>query len=105
MTFATLVALQKAEPLLTKRLGQLQERLQAGEEAAWGEFIEVVKVLAALVPTLSPESRGAMLTTKDMAARLGISPKTLLRHKNDKKIQPAVAKGKLLRWSGQENLR
>ncbi len=104
MTLATLVALQKAEPLLTKRLGQLQERLEAGDEGAWTEFLEVVRVLAAIVPTLQPENPGMMLSTKDMAARLGLSTRTLLRHKKDGKISPAVAKGKLLRWSGQERL-
>jgi len=30
--------------------------------------------------------------------------KTLLRHRAEGKIQPAVTKGKLLRWSGQERL-
>ncbi len=104
MILATLVALQKAEPLLVKRLGQLQERLEAGDEAAWTEFLEVVKVLAALIPNLRPESGGPMLTTKDMAARLGLSTKTLLRHRKKGSIQPAEAKGKLLRWSGQERL-
>ena len=104
MTLGTLLALQKAEPLLVKRLGQLQERLQAGDEAAWSEFLEVVKVLAALLPNLRPEAGGAMLTTAEMAARLGVKPKTLLRHKAEGKIRPAVGQGKLLRWSGQERL-
>ncbi len=55
-------------------------------------------------PSCAP-SRGAMLTTGEMATRLGIAPKTLLRHKAAKKIRPAVEQGKLLRWSGQESLR
>jgi hypothetical protein len=105
------VALQKAEPLLVKRLGQLQDRLQAGDEAAWTEFLEVVKVLSALLPNLRPEAGGPMLTTAEMASRLGVAAKTLLRHKRNGRIQPAVEQGggkgkggKLLRWSGQERL-
>ncbi len=104
MNPGTLVALQRSERLLTERLTTVQERLQAGEEAAWLEFLEVVKVLATLLPNLRPEAGGAMLTTKDMASRLGVSTKTLLRHKKEKRIQPAVAQGKLLRWTGQERL-
>ena len=111
MTLTTLLVLQKAEPLLVKRLGQLQERLQTGDEAVWSEFLEVVKVLATLLPNLRPEAGGSMLTTKAMASRLGVSTKTLLRHKGKGRIQPAVEQGcgkgkggKLLRWTGQERL-
>ncbi len=111
MILATRVALQKSEPLLVKRLGQLTERLQAGEEAVWGEFVGVVQALVALSDCTAPEKRGSPLKTKEMADKLGVSVKTLLRHKRDGKITPAVEQGggpgkggRLLRWSGQERL-
>ncbi len=104
MTPATFVALGKAEPFLTKRLGELQERLQAGDDDAWTEFLEVVQTLVAVTQAVKPENGGPMLTTQEMASRLGVAPKTLLRHRAEGKIQPAVTKGKLLRWSGQERL-
>lgn len=96
--------LRKAEGLLADRLEQLEARLQAGEEAAWSEFLEVVGTLVALLPSLTPERGGAMLTTGEMAARLGVAPKTLLRHKARGRIHPAVERGKLLRWNGSERL-
>jgi hypothetical protein len=104
VTPATFVALGKAEPLLVKRLEQLKERLQGGDEGAWTEFLEVLKVLAAILPNLRPEAGGPMLTTQEMASRLGVASKTLLRHKAEGRIRPAVERGKLLRWSGQERL-
>ncbi len=104
MSLSSLVALQKAEPLLVKRLGQLQDRLRAGDEAAWPEFLGVLNTLASLLSNLRPEAGGPMLTTAEMASRLGVKPKTLLKHRAEGKIRPAVAQGKLLRWSGQERL-
>lgn len=104
MTPATLVALGKAEPLLVKRLGELQERLQAGDKAAWTEFLQVMHTLVALTQAVKPENGGPMLTTAEMASRLGVAPKTLLKRKRRGEIRPAVERGKLLRWSGQERL-
>lgn len=105
MNLAVQVALQKAERALVCRVEELEARVQAGEVALWPDYLEVVKALAAIAPALTPENGGPMLTTGEMAARLGVAPKTLLRHKKNGKIQPMVAKGKLLRWSGQESLR
>ena len=104
MSLAAFVALGKAEPFLIKRLGQLQERLQADDEGAWGDFLAVVQALVALTQATQPENGAPMLTTQEMASRLGVASKTLLRHKKNGKIQPALAKGKPLRWSGLERL-
>jgi hypothetical protein len=100
----TLLTLQRAEPLLVTRLGTLQARLQAGDEAAWPEFLAVLQALTTVLPNLRPEAGGSLLTTAEMAARLGVTPKTLLRHRGEGKIQSAIKQGKLLRWSGQERL-
>ena len=95
--------LDRAARWLGQRLDALEKRITEGEEAAWEPYQEALRTLVALLPHLGPE-RGAMLTTAEMAARLGIAPKTLLKHKARGKIQPAVAHGKLLRWSGKEAL-
>ncbi len=96
--------LRKAEAILTNRLEQLESRLQAGEDGLWSEFLEVVRTLTQLHTALLPEHGGPLLTTAEMASRLGVSPRTLLHHKQKGKIRPTQAKGKLLRWSGQERL-
>ncbi len=100
----TALLLRKAEAVLTNRLEQLQSRLQAGEEGLWIELCEVVRTLTQLRTALLPEHGGPMLTTAEMAARLGIEAKTLLRHKKNGKIRPTVQQGKHLRWNGQERL-
>ena len=103
MRLAVTVALGKAEPILIKRLGQLQASLEAGEDV-WSEFLDVVQTLVALTQAVKPENGGPMLTTQEMASRLGVALKTLLRHKAEGRIRPTVERGKLIRWSGQERL-
>ena len=103
MSLASRVALQKAEPLLVRRLEALRNRVEAGEEV-WPELCECIRTLVAIAPAVAPDANGMLLTTGQMAERLGMSTKTLLRHKANGKIKPAVARGKLLRWSGRETL-
>jgi hypothetical protein len=90
---------------LAERLAQLDARVRAGDEGAWPEYIAAASGLAALLPHVAPERRDALLTTAEMAARLGVAPKTLLRHRAAGAIQPAVVRGKLIRWRGTEALR
>ena len=95
--------IDRAARLLTNRIDTLEKRVREGDESAWPDYQETLRTLAALLPHLGPE-RGAMLTTAEMADRLGVAPKTLLRHKAKGRIRPAVAQGKLLRWKGNEVL-
>lgn len=97
------VALGKAEAVLAERLESLRLRLTT-EPALWPEFCDAARALAAIAPATAPEATGAMLTTEQMAERLGLSVKSLLKHKKQGSIRPAVEKGKLLRWSGRERL-
>jgi predicted site-specific integrase-resolvase len=39
-----------------------------------------------------------------MAKRLGLSTKTLLKHKKAGAIRPTLQRGKLIRWRGDEAL-
>ncbi len=95
--------IDRAARLLTDRIDTLEKRVREGDESAWPDYQETLRTLAALLPHVGPE-RGAMLTTAEMAERLGVAPKTLLRHKAEGRIKPTIVEGKLLRWRGNEVL-
>ncbi len=96
------VALTRAVDRLTHRLDQLEQRVGTGDETAWPEYREAARALAEILAQLAPERGGALLTTAEMAERYGISPKTLLRRKARGEVRPAVQRGKLIRWRGDE---
>src|SRR5262249_35799343 len=101
---ATITALSRACRMLAERLAPPEGRVQSGDEAAWSAYVETIRTLALLLPTLAPDHRGELLTTAEMAARIGIKPKTLLRRKARGEIKPAMQAGKLIRWKGSETL-
>lgn len=98
--------LQHAAQRLADRLAQLEEQLQRDETAAWAEFREVAVALASILPTLAPGRSGELLTTKQMAERLGVSAKTVLKRRKAGALRPAMVLGKrgraALRWNGSE---
>jgi hypothetical protein len=69
-------ALQRAIANLVERLEVLEAKLQAGEDL-WSEYRETIAALVAAMGQVSPGSNGEYLSTKQMAARLGVTPKTL----------------------------
>ena len=90
------VRIDKAARLLTDRIDRLENRVREGDESAWPHYQDTLRTLVVLLPLLGPD-QGSLLTTSQMADRLGIKPKTLLRHKANGKIRPAIVEGKLLR--------
>jgi hypothetical protein len=94
--------LQRSASVLAARLAALEVELQTGEEARWPDYIATAQALAAIVSNLAPERGGSLLTTAQMAARLSISAKTLLKRKAHGEIRPALERGKLIRWRGDE---
>ena len=90
--------LARALQLLTARVAGLEERVRAGDESAWSPYLDAIRALA----QLDKPERGAMLSTADMAARLGVRPKSLLRRVQRGDVRPAVRSGKLIRWRGDE---
>jgi hypothetical protein len=98
------LALARAERRLLDRLEELERRLDAGENL-WAEYFACAAALAAIAPQIVPGADGALLDTKSMAARMGISPKTLLRQRADGKIAPAKILGKrgraAFRWAAR----
>jgi hypothetical protein len=96
-------ALKHSCGLLLGRLEALEARLEAADDAAWVTYTTTVRALAALLPHVTPGSHGQLMTTREMAARLGIAPKTLLGKTG---IRPAVRLGKrgrgAIRWREDE---
>jgi hypothetical protein len=98
------IIMERSARRLTARIDALEERLAAGDDTAWLPYIEAVRTLALLIANLAPERRGAYLTTAQMAERLNLSPKTLLKHKANGRIWPTLQRGKLIRWKGTEEV-
>lgn len=98
--------LERAAHRLVERLVTLEDRLQDDAAAPWKEYAETASALAVILPSLAPERRGGLLTTAQMAERLGIAPKTLLKRKARGELRPALVLGKrgraALRWNGSE---
>ena len=55
------ISARRACSRLAMRLDVLEERLQGGDETAWPEFLEAVKVLSALLLHLAPSAHCALL--------------------------------------------
>lgn len=96
--------LSRCAGLLVARLDALEGRLAEGDDA-WPAYCDTVRALAAVVEQSAPGAGGELLTTREMAERLGIAPKTLLKHTAKGKARPAIRSGKLIRWRGSEVVR
>jgi len=84
---------------------QLSEQGSETHGDVWGEYAALAAALATVMARLEPGARGELLTTAQMAERLGIAPKTLLKHKAAGAVKPALQRGRLIRWKGDEAAR
>ena len=98
--------LEHAAGRLADRLALLETRLRDDEAAAWSEFREVAVALSMILPNIAPGRSGGLLTTAQMAERLGVSAKTVLKRRKAGELRPALVLGKrgraALRWNGSE---
>ena len=94
--------LLRAARLLEERLGHLEDQVRGGNEAAWGPYLATIGPASTLADRLAPGSRGELITTKQLAEALSITPKTLLKRKARGELKPALQRGKLIRWRGDE---
>jgi excisionase family DNA binding protein len=89
--------LTQAERRFIERAQSLGTRLDAGDEAAWPDYIAVVVAMKQLVGV----EREPLMTTKTMAEKLGVTPKTVRRLGKAGKLE-AVRLGKrgtgAIRW-------
>jgi hypothetical protein len=99
------LSLTRATSRLLARLAVLEAQLDAGDASGWPAYLTTLDVLLRLAPATAPGAGGELLTTKEMAERLGLAPKTLLKHAKTGAIRPEVRRGKLVRWRGTEALR
>src|SRR5438132_13061979 len=105
---AAVSPLDSAVARLTSRLRELEGQVRAGapaDDAVWLAYASTISALAAALREALPPGVTRLMTSEEMAARLGIAPKTLLAKLRRGEIEsPAVQQGKLLRWSGREKL-
>lgn len=86
---------------LEARLLELDGRLDA-DATAWPDYLATVNAMVSVLIQLRPEAGGGLLTTEQLAERLGVTSKTLLRHAKAGAVKPAMRKGKLIRWRADE---
>jgi hypothetical protein len=96
------LVLARAERRLRDRIEDLERRLEAGEDR-WREYGEALQALVAVAAQLAPEQSGRLMSTAELAAKLGVSAKTVLRRRKRGELTPAVQLGErgraALRWS------
>jgi excisionase family DNA binding protein len=100
---AAQAALLRVSARLVDRLGRLEQRLDAGDERAWRPYMDAARALAAVVPLTTPEARGALLTTQQLADRLQVSTRTVRRRAKRGELEPVRLgeRGRAaLRWTG-----
>jgi hypothetical protein len=99
------LALQRAYQRLLDRLARLEAKLDDDDESAWPAYTETATALATIASRLATARDGYLLSTAEMAERLGISSKTLLRRKAKGEIRPALQLGRrgraALRWAAR----
>ncbi len=86
---------------LLQRLESLDYRLDHGDEGVWATYAETATVLANLLSALPPETQ-PLLTTAELAKRLGVSSKTVLRRRQQGSMRPALQHGRLIRWKADQ---
>jgi hypothetical protein len=105
----TAITLRRIALLLEDRLTRPEERLYQDDATAWPDYLAAVSTYAHVVAQLSPDRFGEFLTTRAMAEKLNVSPRTLLNRKRKGQVTPAVQLGKrgrgAIRWRGTEAAR
>jgi hypothetical protein len=91
------IPFRRAATLLGARLATLEERLESGDEGAWSLYLVTLEAALKLDQQLTPGAHGELLSTKQMAERLGVTPKSLIRRKSKGQAGPASQVGRIIR--------
>jgi len=101
----TPAAFTRSVGLLDARLRELEARLDA-DATAWPDYLAVLDTMVGVLAQLRPEAGGGLLTTKEMAERLHVAPKTVLAMRKRGQLRPAREIGKrgraAIRWRADE---
>jgi hypothetical protein len=105
----TAPTLRRVALLLEDRLTALEDRLQQDDATVWPDYLAAVSAYTAVVAQLAPDRFGVYLTTKEMAEKLNVTPRTLLKRRRKGTVTAAVTLGKrgrsAIRWRGTEAAR
>ena len=85
---------RKSCSFLAARLQALEVQIESGDEQAWAPYLDTVRALSVLLPHVQPGARGELLSTAEMASRMGISSRTLLKQRKAGKVRPALELGR-----------
>ncbi len=102
------VDLHRVRSRLQARLVALETQLATDQdaEAVWTEYLRALDLYLRIDDHLATQVPPApLLTTREMANRLGISVRCLLGRKKKGHIRPTIAHGKALRWRPEDALR
>jgi len=89
--------LDRAYGRIAKRVEMLEVGLDAGRSTC-PAYIDAVNALTALIPCVNATAASELLTTKQLAERLGCDERTVRRHKKAGRLKPAVTAGRVVRW-------
>jgi AraC-like DNA-binding protein len=99
------LTLARGEARLIERLAQLNTELDVtGDRQTWLEYAQLLAALAAIAPATMPGSLGELITTQQLAERVGLSPKTVLRRMKQQGVEPVrfAKRGPgALRWAAR----
>lgn len=99
------LALARGEARLLERLAELDAQLKgAGEADTWLEYAQLLAALAAIAPATAPGGLDGLITTRQLAERVGLAPKTVLRRMKQQGVEPVrfAKRGPgALRWSAR----
>jgi hypothetical protein len=94
--------LARAERLLTVRLLALERTLpeNPADAVGWAEYLRTLEILIRVIERTQGPGAPA-LTTRELAERYGVTPKTIRRHRREGKIRTAdVTPGGQYRYRG-----
>jgi hypothetical protein len=100
---STALVLGEAVRRLSARLAALAAEIDAAPEAAgsarWREYAETAEALGRLWRLVEPVRPPALVKTRDLAKAMGVSERTVRRHRKAGRLTPAVELGtRTIRW-------
>ena len=87
-------ALDRARSRALDRLLALEPRLD--DDTTWQAYLDAARTLAVLATDHAADA--LLLTTRQLAERIGCDERTVRRHKRAGLLRPAVEAGRVVRW-------